>query len=313
VTVRILKAGLQTTIQAAPRVGLRHLGVPLSGAADRLSMALANRLVGNAASTSCLEVTISGMRFEVTSDVSVAISGAVAQCSANGKDVRQHETVSLCAGDRVVIGPAERGTRCYVAFAGGLAADDFLGSCSTYMPAGMGGYDGRSLRREDRISLQRPGRVNEVLETPPEFRLPMPQTWTLRAGFAAEADQLPGRKALFSAHFRVGARNNRMGIELAGERLEIQSDGRMPSAPVFPGTIQCPQSGVPFLLSVDSQTTGGYPRVAQVTRADRHLIGQLRQGDQVRFLFREESAALRELRDKQAYWRRWLPDVSDII
>ena len=312
-TVRILAAGLQTTIQAAPRVGLRHLGVPTSGAADPLSMALANKLVGNAAATSCLEVTLSGMSFEVSSDVTIAITGAVAQIRINDGVAPQHESLDLNAGDRVVLGPAERGARCYVAFAGGLCADGLLGSYSTYLPAALGGYGGRSLKRDDMISFVRPRHVHERLQTPPDFRPPMCRSWTIRTSHAAETNLLIAEQAFFDSRFIVGSRNDRMGIEMERERVEIRSEGRFPSSPVFPGTIQCPENGKPILLSVDAQTTGGYPRVAQVVRADRHLIGQLRQGDSLRLLLREYDDAVAELRGKHVYWREWLPDVADVV
>ena len=87
----------------------------------------------------------------------------------------------------------------------------------------------------------------------------------------------------------------------------------MPSAPVFPGTIQCPEDGAPFVLSVDSGTTGGYPRIAQVARADRHLLGQMRPGDHVRFLPRQPQEAIDELHAKHDYWRKWLPGIERVI
>jgi allophanate hydrolase subunit 2 len=87
----------------------------------------------------------------------------------------------------------------------------------------------------------------------------------------------------------------------------------MPSAGVFPGTVQCPEDGAPYILSVDAGTVGGYPRVAQVARADRHLLGQLKPGDHVRLLYREPDDAVAELRAKIDYWRDWLPDSAEII
>jgi allophanate hydrolase subunit 2 len=87
----------------------------------------------------------------------------------------------------------------------------------------------------------------------------------------------------------------------------------MPSAPVFPGTVQCPESGSPYLLSVDAGTVGGYPRIAQIARADRHLMGQLRPGDHVRLLWRDEQSAVDELRAKIRYWRQWLGDIERVL
>jgi allophanate hydrolase subunit 2 len=104
-----------------------------------------------------------------------------------------------------------------------------------------------------------------------------------------------------------------MGIGLAGERFEIESDRQMPSTPLFPGTIQCPHDGSLYVMSVDAGTTGGYPRVAKVTRMDLHVLGQLRPGNSLALIERNDDDAARELREKHAYWRAWLPDIADVI
>jgi allophanate hydrolase subunit 2 len=104
-----------------------------------------------------------------------------------------------------------------------------------------------------------------------------------------------------------------MGLRLEGPPLSVSSDGRMPSAGVLPGTIQCPEDGAPYILSVDAVTVGGYPRVAQVARADRHTLGQLKPGDHVRLLLREHDDAVAELRAMLDYWGQWLPDIDDVI
>ena len=104
-----------------------------------------------------------------------------------------------------------------------------------------------------------------------------------------------------------------MGIELQGASIAGADRGRLPSAPVFPGCVQCPPDGTPFLLSVDAQTTGGYARLAQVIRADRHLIGQLRPGQSLGFIARTPAEAVSDLRDKIAYWETWLPGCADVF
>lgn len=121
------------------------------------------------------------------------------------------------------------------------------------------------------------------------------------------------REALFDTNWTVGRRSDRMGIRLEGAALAVASDGRMPSSAVFPGTLQCPERGAPYLLSVDAQTTGGYPRILQVARADRHLLGQLAPGDHLRFLPRKPEDAIAELRAKHEFWRPWLPGVERVI
>jgi len=314
-TVRVLKPGLQTTVQAGPRRGQRHLGVPASGAADPLSLALANRLVGNTLLAPALETTLTGVTLRFESRSFVAVTGARAEVWLNGERVKRHRTLAIAAGGELEVGPAKQGARNYLAFAGGLAVDDLLGSASTYLPAGFGGFRGRALRAGDVLPV-RPFDVEPpLLRTPKEFRPRAGTSWALRACYGAEVDMLDkeSRFDLFDTNFSVGSRADRMGLQLESARFDVSSGGRLASAPVFPGTIQCPEDGKPFLLSVDAQTIGGYPRVAQVARADRHVIGQLRPGDHVRLLWRDADSARDELLAKHDYWRQWLPGISGIV
>ena len=201
----------------------------------------------------------------------------------------------------------------YIAVTGGFAAEDVLGSSSTNLQAGFGGLEGRALIAGDVLRFE-PSAI-ESARTPEEYRLPMSSTWALRTCIASETDSLDDASLdnLFSTNWTIDRRADRMGVRLAGPRLNVASDGRMPSAGVIPGTIQCPEDGSPYVLSVDAGTVGGYPRIAQVARVDRHALGQLRPGDHLRLLRREPDEAVVELRAKLAYWREWLPDIDEIL
>ena len=312
-SITVLKPGLQTTIQSRPRIGLRHLGVPASGAADPLSLALANRLVGNAWDTPALEATLLGPTLRFETPCAFAITGAHTAVTLSRDAVAFHETVFAEAGDELVTGATEKGARLYISVAGGFAAEDILGSQSTYLPARLGGLRGRALKEGDELTVT-PVSVAK-LQTPEEFRPPMSSSWALRTCESFETHQLSndGHHRLFNDNWTVGHRADRMGLQLDGLALEVSSNGRMASAPVFPGTVQCPESGSPYILSADAGTVGGYPRVAQVARADRHLLGQLRPGDHVRLLRREPQAAIGELRAKLDYWRAWIDDIEWLI
>ncbi len=312
-TVSVIKPGLQTTIQSAARTGMRHLGVPASGPADALSMALANRLVGNLATASALETTLTGVSLKFEVDTGIAITGAPARCAVNNDAIEQHTTIVVRSGDVLTVGAAEHGARTYVAIAGGLNADETLGSSSTYMTAGLGGHCGRALLEGDVLSFQELGSDLEQLATPDEFRLPILDSWSVRACHSVETASLSDPSQLFDTRMTVSNRSDRMGIRLDGQRLSTDIGGQMPSAPVFPGIVQCPADGHPFILSVDSGTTGGYPRIAKVARADLHIIGQLRPGNSFALLRRTDEQAAKELREKHAYWRSWLPDVASVI
>lgn len=309
----VRKPGLQTTIQSGPRIGSRHLGVPASGAADPLSMALANRLVDNEALAPALETSLTGVTIEFTSSTFVAVTGAIARSTLNGEKIKPHCTIAVREADVLQVGAAEKGVRSYIAFAGGLAADEVLGSSSTYMTAGLGGHLGRAFREGDELSLRDPARSSTLQETPTEFCIPMLDAWSLRVGRSCESDALEDAASLFASKLIVGSRCDRMGIKLEGRQFRTNAGAQMPSAPMFPGMIQCPQDGNLFVMSVDSGTTGGYPRVAKITRMDLHVLGQLRPGDSLRFIERDDGDAASELHDKHAYWSPWLPDIADVI
>ncbi len=314
-SVTIVTPGLQTTVQAGPRSGMRHLGVPASGAADPLSLALANRLVANPSSAAVLETTLSRVALRFETDSWFAITGAKAKARLNGERIKLHRTLGAKAGDELQLGAARAGARNYLAVAGGFVAEETLGSVSTYLPAGLGGHEGRALQAGDVLETGAVSESPPLIKTPKAFRPRAPESLALRACDGPEIDLLDkeSRFDLFDTNYTVGARWDRMGMQLEGVRLRVRSDGRMPSAPVFPGTIQCPEDGRPFLLAVDAQTTGGYPRVAQIARVDRHLLGQLRPGMHLRLLWRDVDAAIEELSAKHDYWRAWLPDVSAVI
>lgn len=312
-TVSVVKPGLQSTLQSRPRTGMRHQGVPAGGAADPLSMALANRLVGNAWDAPTIEAVLVGPTLRFGSDCAFAVTGGQAHVMLNGAPVAQHETVFASTGDELVVGSAEVGARIYLAVAGGFAADEILGSSSTNLQAGFGGVQGRALQDGDVLAVA--GGDAAAMQTPAEFRPPMSSSWGARTCASAETHLLDEASldALFGSNWVVDRRGDRMGLRLDGPTLAVLSAGRMPSAGVVPGTIQCPEDGAPYVLCVDAGTVGGYPRIAQVARVDRHVLGQLRPGDHLRLLQREPDDAVQELRAKLDYWREWLPAIDEII
>jgi KipI family sensor histidine kinase inhibitor len=253
-SMTVIKPGLQTTVQAGPRIGLRHLGVPTNGAADPLSLALANKLVGNAWDAAALEATLLGPTLRFDTDCFLALTGARATVTLNGIERPQHETLFARAGDELAVGAAELGARVYIAIAGGLPADEVLGSVSTNLQAGFGGYEGRALQAGDALDL--PSSNVGLLRTPDAYRLPMSSSWAVHACAASETDLLGDADIvnLFDTNWTVGRRADRMGLRLEGPVLRTSSDGRMPSAGVFPGTIQCPEDGSPYVLASDEQS-----------------------------------------------------------
>ena len=169
--VKVIRAGLSTSIQDLGRPGLRHFGIPVGGAMDRLSCELANRLIGNVPEAAALEMTLSGDELEWTDDSLIAITGAdltpvVSGGLEAGRAVPQHTPVLIRGGTRISFQTARRGCRCYLAIAGGFDAPLIMGSRATYLRARVGGFNGRTLQRGDELPVGQPGRdVNTFTES----------------------------------------------------------------------------------------------------------------------------------------------------
>lgn len=276
----VVQAGLSTTIQDLGRPGFRHLGVPLSGAADPISLALANTALGNPANAPALECTLKGPTLNFAAEGKIALGGAPMNATVNDVPVEFYTPVKVSSGDTLTIGQTNIGARCYIAFAGGLCASTFLGSASTYQPAAFGGHDGRTLTAGDELCLAEL-ETGSPREIAPVYRPQIGHDFFIRAVEGPEFSQLTidAQERFFHSPWTVGRRADRMGIQLAGLSMALEKSAPMASSAVFPGTVQCPPDGLPFLLSVDAQTIGGYPRVAQVIAADLPLIGQMRPND----------------------------------
>jgi biotin-dependent carboxylase-like uncharacterized protein len=304
-TLAILQPGVQATLQGAPRIGSRHLGVPTSGPADPLSMALANRLVGNASDATAIEITFGGAAIRFDAPVSFAVTGAQSALTLAGRAVQPHATHMAGEGDELHIAPARQGCRVYVAIAANIDANVFLGSTSTYLPAALGGHEGRALKAGDVVHLASV-RVIPSRETPEDLHPVCSNSYALRA---VEGPDFPASaRHMWDETFTATQRASRMGVELEGAFPQLPEDASHPSAAIFPGALQLPPGGRGFLLLADAQTTGGYPHLLQVIRADRHLLGQARPGDRIRFLHRTQQQSTEALRAKQALLSAWLPD-----
>ena len=279
-----LKPGLQTTVQDFGRPGLRHLGVPQSGAADRISLALANANIGNPLNAPALECTFTGPTLRFERATTFALAGADMSATLNDAPVYYYRSHHAKAGDVLKLNAAITGTRTYIAIAGGIAGEDFLGSVSTYLPAGLGGIAGRALREAD--ELQRADiAIASPIDITASYRPVFGHDWILRACPGPEAAAFDPKtlSRFFSAPFMADQRGDRMGLRLTGEAVCSADKTPMKSSTVFPGTVQCPPDGAPFLLLADAQTLGGYPRIAQIIEADINLAGQIRPGDKIWF------------------------------
>jgi antagonist of KipI len=300
--LQVEKPGLFTTVQDLGRLGAMSSGVPRGGAMDRFAHRAANLLVGNDEGAATLECTLSGPVLVALRPCLVAITGADFNPCVNGDPATMWTGMFLGEGDKLSFGGRRWGARVYIAVAGGLAGDRWLGSLSTYLLAGRGGFHGRQLAAGDAIAS------NGVPAGPaisgrflgPDYR-PDYAEHTLHAIAGPHARRLgsEGRMAFFGGAFSVSRDADRMGYRLEGPMLDASGDELL-SFGLVAGAVQVPRSGQPILLMADHGTAGGYPVVATVTSAAMPVAAQLLPGDDVSFSEVSVEAALRLRRDQRA-------------
>ncbi len=293
--LRVEKPGLLTTIQDLGRPNAMPAGVPAGGAMDRFAHRAANLLAGNDEGAATLECTLSGPELVALRPCLVAITGADFNPHVNGRAVPMWTGVFMSEGDVLSFAGRRWGARSYIAAAGGIAGDRWLGSMSTNLLLTRGGMQGRRLSAGDVISVA-------GLQAAPAIsgrhlalhELPDYADHTLAAIGGPHVTRLgaEGRKALFGSAFEVSRDADRMGYRLEGPMLELSGDELLSFGLVF-GAVQVPRSGHPILLMADHGTAGGYPVVATVAGAALPVAAQLMPGDELTFAEVAIEAALR--------------------
>jgi antagonist of KipI len=290
---------------------------------DAIALSLANALVGNSSDQPALEITVLGPELLFEHETLVALCGAEMQASAGSESFPGDRPVLVPAGTRLSIRMATRGARAYLAVACGFALEPVLGSCSTYLPARFGGLEGRALRRDDVLPLARDaaevsarryrklsrqasrGALRTVRWSAPPLTLPDREPIVVHAmeGHHFAAFDSRSQQAFFDAVWTVAPDSNRMGYRLAGPELERAegSRGEILSGPTALGTVQVPSNGSPILLMADHQTTGGYPRIAEIAMADVPRVAQIAPGGRLHFArctLETASALRRDVRER---------------
>jgi biotin-dependent carboxylase-like uncharacterized protein len=313
--IEVTSSGLLTTVQDLGRPGHARYGVSACGAADDVALRLGNRLVGNADDAAALEQTLTGGTYRFDAPVRIALAGADMEASCDGAPLPPWTARSAGPGSVLTCRAARQGARSYLCAAGGIAVPKVLGSRSTHLRSGLGGLDGRALRRGDRLPLGVATTADDAALDAPAARLSedavrrLDTPGPIRVTRGAQSDRFaPGAlERLEGEGISVSATSDRMGLRLAGVRLDPPDEGRMPSEGVPLGAIQVPPGGEPLLLFVDHQTTGGYPVLAAVIRADLWRVGQWRPGERIRFALVAMEEARRLARQHEAWLRS--PDL----
>jgi len=302
VALKVLRAGILSTLQDLGRWGYQCYGVPVGGVMDEDAHRLANWLVGNEAAEATIEMTLGGPSLSTTTDMVVAVYGGDFGAHANGKSMPRARPVLVRAGTTLEFGQCKSGCRAYLAVAGGLMVPPVMNSRSTFLRGRFGGFHGRALKRGD------------VLETAEPIASRFPALWAklersgakiaspawsaterieLLSGGLFRIRFVPGRhweafseavrRQFCDAAYAIGPDSDRQGYRLRGPTLQPLEPVEVISEGVTFGTIQVPPDGAPIVLMASRQTIGGYPRLGEVVTVDLPLLAQLPPGAQVRF------------------------------
>jgi 5-oxoprolinase (ATP-hydrolysing) subunit C len=291
--LKVIAPGAYSTVQDFGRFGFQDMGVPVSGALDAQSLRLANFLVGNASGVAGLEVLHSGPTLEVTAEqVCVALGGIGARLELSGdkiKTIPAWQSVILQKGQVFKVLMEAYSFSCYLAISGGLDLPLCMGSLSTYVRSGFGGFEGRPLQIGDELQILRAevasedcyhfAAVPKFLTTPPANVVQIKVTWGAQKDYFAKASL--GR--FLEVPYTIQPDSDRMGYRLSGEKLEFCDNADIVSDGIATGAIQVPGSGQPIVLLADHQTTGGYPKIATVVSADLPMMGRLRPEQEISF------------------------------
>jgi antagonist of KipI len=306
-SLKVLRPGVLATVQDLGRRGFQHLGIVPGGAMDPVSHRIANALVGNDTEAATLEIAVLGPELLIGCDALLALHGARFAAEIDGVPLPQSRPVFVHSGARLRIGRAVTGCFGYLAVAGGMDVEAVLGSRSTHLAGGFGGWRGRSLARNaevpfapdatalaaarfGRLTVRHRAAAVACSETvrwfAPAMTLPEHDAPAIRAveGMHAALFDEAGRGLFFNERWRIAPDSNRMGYRLLGPRLVLTTPTEILSQATCLGTVQIPPAGQPIVLMADHQTTGGYPRIAEVIAADTPRLAQLEPSATLRFV-----------------------------
>lgn len=289
--ITVLQTSPQNTVQDLGRFGYRELGVGIAGAMDDVAFQAGNILLNNARGAAGLEIQTFPFVIQCDEARLIVITGANAKLDVDGQAFLPWTLHAVQPGQTITIARPTIGARVYLCVQGGIDVPSVLGSRSTQLRGGFGGYEGRFLERGDRLKVgdgtarpslcgaRPPGQVLERLnkaETVVGLRA-IPATDYLR--FPEEA-----RNRFWNTDWKISPQSNRTGYRLKGEKILPEHAFELRSYGVVPGIIQVPPSGEPIVQMADANTAGGYPRIAAVIEADLWRLGQAPVGARIRFV-----------------------------
>ncbi|MGE0971356.1 5-oxoprolinase subunit PxpC [Klebsiella sp. WOUb02] len=297
--LKMIRAGMYTSVQDGGREGQRQSAISRCGALDKPALAIANLLVGNHANAAALEITLGQVDIQFERDCWFALTGAACEATVDGRPVWIGWRTAAQAGQHLVLKNPQYGIRSYLAVAGGIDVPLVLGSRSTDLKVGIGGLEGRRLQDGDRLKL---GTAARDFSGPQGVRqLPIGNRIRALPGPEYHEFDSASQGAFWRSPWQLSAQSNRMGYRLQGQPLTRTTDREMLSHGLLPGVVQVPHGGQPIVLMNDAQTTGGYPRIASIIEADMYQLAQIPLGQPIHFVPCSLEEALKARADQQRY------------
>jgi antagonist of KipI len=246
---------------------------------------LGNLLVENQPGVAGLELTLVGGSFVFPDGAVIALTGADLGATVNGRPLEMWASHTLEPGTKLMFGATRNFARGYLAIAGGIQVDPFLGSASTHVLSGLGGFEGRALRKGDRL------RIGKASKKVARRKITLAALYAFKPRKVLRVTEGPqedwfseaAKHVFYRDVFRVSEESDRVGLRLEGTALDGSTAREMITEGVSLGAVQVTPSGQPIILFVEQQTTGGYPKIANIIAADLHRIGQLRPRAEIRF------------------------------
>ncbi|CAM3508754.1 biotin-dependent carboxyltransferase family protein [Zobellia roscoffensis] len=275
--LKVLKSGLFTAVQDIGRYGYLNKGVPVAGFMDGFSAKKANQLLDNDAHAAVLEITMTGPTLLFEEETYISMGGALLSATLNNEPIANYEVIKVNKGDILSYGKLKKGFRNYLAVKGGFKAPLVLGSRSFFSSVTKKNHlvDGDELAY-DVCSYFEPKISKLIVDS-------FLDEIELKVGHGPEYENLSDKQLemLFGKKFSISNENNRMAYQLE-EKIEGLQISMITSA-TLPGTVQLTPSGKLIVLMKDGQTTGGYPRILQLSDRAISVLAQKKYGDEVRF------------------------------
>ena len=300
-SLTVIKPGILDSVQDGGRFGYQYLGVNRGGAMDAYSAEVVNMLVGNSNDEAVIEMHFPAAAYLFRQETIIAVGGADFIPSINGEEIPLWHPVIISKNSILQFQNIRKGAQCYLAVRGGFDMTKWLGSYSTNLKAGVGGFGGRNLQKDDILHFKKPECCSKFLSEKEFIVLPWQADikWnpfpseiiSIVRGHEWDWLNKNSQKEFLNSSFTVTVSSDRMGYRLHGTALVSDKKAELISSAVSFGTLQLLPDGQLIVLMADHQTAGGYPRIGHVISAQLSQFAQVRPGEKIQFSFKETGDA----------------------